>query len=802
METETRVIRISVRNLVEFVMRSGDLDNRRLTGAEKDAMQAGSRIHRKIQKQMGAGYQAEVALNTRIDEGKFQILVEGRADGIMKDVTGHVTIDEIKGVYLDIDRLEESIPVHQAQALCYGYMYARKEQLEEIGIQVTYCQLETEMIRRFTKDYSFEELDQWFQGLIHEYVKWANYLYEHELRRDASLKDLQFPFPYRPGQRELAVSVYKAIAREKNLFIQAPTGVGKTLSTVFPAVKAMGEQMADKVFYLTAKSITRTVAEEAFRILREHGMYLNTVAITAKEKLCFLEEISCNPDDCPYARGHFDRVNDAVYEIIHTEQGIGREEILRYAREYRVCPFEFCLDISNWVDGVICDYNYVFDPHVRLKRYFSEGVSGNYLFLVDEAHNLVSRGREMYSAFLIKEDVLTAKKILKGHGKLTRAFEKVNRLLLEMKREADGYQIYENVHTLTLALQSLYGELEPFMEEHDSFENRELMLDFYFQLRDFLAVYEDLGDDYRIYSECLPDGRFLVKLFCMNPARHLKECLDKGRATVFFSATLLPVMYYKELLSGNQEDYAVYVESPFPRENRLLLVASDVSSRYTRRNRTEYRKILDYIRQAAEARKGNYIVFFPSYQYMNHVLELLYDGRIGRPDFADGSDAQKLYLQDSGIDWLVQENRMTDAQREDFLKEFEQERENSLVACCVMGGLFSEGIDLKEERLIGAIIVGTGLPMVCTEQEILKGYFDEEEQEGFAFAYQYPGMNKVMQAAGRVIRTAGDKGIILLLDDRFLRNDYRELFPREWDDCRRVTLKTVRQELENFWNRL
>lgn len=585
-------------------------------------MQAGSRIHRKIQKQMGAGYQAEVALNTRIDEGRFQILVEGRADGIMTDVTGHVTIDEIKGVYLDIDRLEESIPVHQAQALCYGYMYARKEQLEEIGIQVTYCQLETEMIRRFTKDYSFEELDQWFQGLIHEYVKWANYLYEHELRRDASLKDLQFPFPYRPGQRELAVSVYKAIAREKNLFIQAPTGVGKTLSTVFPAVKAMGEQMADKVFYLTAKSITRTVAEEAFRILREHGMYLNTVAITAKEKLCFLEEISCNPDDCPYARGHFDRVNDAVYEIIHTEQGIGREEILRYAREYRVCPFEFCLDITNWVDGVICDYNYVFDPHVRLKRYFSEGVSGNYLFLVDEAHNLVSRGREMYSAFLIKEDVLTAKKILKGHGKLTRAFEKANRLLLEMKREADGYQIYENVHTLTLALQSLYGELEPFMEEHDSFENRELVLDFYFQLRDFLAVYEDLGDDYRIYSECLPDGRFLVKLFCMNPARHLKECLDKGRATVFFSATLLPVMYYKELLSGNQEDYAVYVESPFPRENRLLLVASDVSSRYTRRNQREYEKVAEYIQTAVQGRKGNYLVFFPSYQYLKAVEEI------------------------------------------------------------------------------------------------------------------------------------------------------------------------------------
>ena len=730
METETRVIRISVRNLVEFVMRSGDLDNRRLTGAEKDAMQAGSRIHRKIQKQMGAGYQAEIALNTRIDEGRFQILVEGRADGIMTDVTGHVTIDEIKGVYLDIDRLEESIPVHQAQALCYGYMYARKEQLEGIGIQVTYCQLETEMIRRFTKDYSFEELDQWFQGLIHEYVKWANYLYEHELRRDASLKDLQFPFSYRPGQRELAVSVYKAIAREKNLFIQAPTGVGKTLSTVFPAVKAMGEQMADKVFYLTAKSITRTVAEEAFRILREHGMYLNTVAITAKEKLCFLEEISCNPDDCPYARGHFDRVNDAVYEIIHTEQGIGREEILRYAREYRVCPFEFCLDISNWVDGVICDYNYVFDPHVRLKRYFSEGVSGNYLFLVDEAHNLVSRGREMYSAFLIKEDVLTAKKILKGHRKLTRAFEKVNRLLLEMKREADGYQIYENVHTLTLALQSLYGELEPFMEEHDSFENRELVLDFYFQLRDFLAVYEDLGDDYRIYSECLPDGRFLVKLFCMNPARHLKECLDKGRATVFFSATLLPVTYYKELLSGNQEDYAVYVESPFPRENRLLLVASDVSSRYTRRNQREYEKVAEYIQTAVRGRKGNYLVFFPSYQYLKAVEEIW--AQRMEEEQANG----KRQPEGDAIHWLSQDGHMKEEEREAFLQEFEKERDETFVGFCVMGGIFSEGIDLKEDRLIGVVIVGTGLPMVCTEQELLKGYFEKTNQKGFDYAYQ------------------------------------------------------------------
>ena len=412
---------------------------------------------------------------------------------------------------------------------------------------------------------------------------------------------------------------------------------------------------------------------------------------------------------------------------------------------------------------------------------------------MDEAHNLVSRGREMYSAFLIKEDVLTAKKILKGHGKLTRAFEKVNRLLLEMKREADGYQIYENVHTLTLALQSLYGELEPFMEEHDSFENRELVLDFYFQLRDFLAVYEDLGDDYRIYSECLPDGRFLVKLFCMNPARHLKECLNKGRATVFFSATLLPVMYYKELLSGNQEDYAVYVESPFPRENRLLLVASDVSSRYTRRNQREYEKVAEYIQTAVQGRKGNYLVFFPSYQYLKAVEEIW--AQRMEEEQADG----KRQPEGDAIHWLSQDGHMKEEEREAFLQEFEKERDETFVGFCVMGGIFSEGIDLKEDRLIGVVIVGTGLPMVCTEQELLKGYFEKTNQKGFDYAYQYPGMNKVMQAAGRVIRTMEDEGIILLLDDRFLKREYQELFPREWWPHQIVNRGNVGKAIRDFW---
>lgn len=784
---EKKIIGISVRNLVEFVLRSGDLDNRQTASAQKNAMEAGSRIHRKIQKSMGAGYQAEVTLKHVLDEGEFRIAIEGRADGIITEPSG-VTIDEIKGIYMDLNRLEAPIGVHLAQAKCYGYIYCHGRNLPGAAVQVTYCNLETEEIRRFKEDYSFEELKEWFDGLIHEYIKWARYLYQHGLRRDQSLRDLSFPYPYRAGQKELAVSVYRASARGCNLFIQAPTGVGKTLSTVYPGLKAMGEGHVEKIFYLTAKTITRSVAEETFAILKERGMYLRTVTITAKEKVCFLDSPQCNPDACPYAKGHFDRVNDAVYEIIHREFGITREKVLQYAREYEVCPFEFCLDISNWVDGVICDYNYVFDPNAKLRRYFSEGMFGKYLFLIDEAHNLVSRGREMYSAALIKEDVLLAKKVLKGKSvKLSKLLDRCNKQLLEMKRESGTYVIHESINHLVSTVMSLFGELETFMDEHREFEDRDLVLDFYFELRDFLNIFDSMDEAYRIYSEIQPDGRFWVKLFCMSPAAHLKACLDKGRAAVFFSATLLPILYYKELLSGNREDYAVYTDSPFPGENRLLAVAGDVSSRYSRRNRREFEKVLSYILEVAAQKQGNYMVFFPSYQYMNEVLGLW--------------ELKGKELEDEGFHLLSQNNRMKEQEKEEFLREFEEERQDTLVAFCVMGGIFSEGIDLKEDRLIGVMVVGTGMPMVCTEQEIIKGYFDEKNNHGFDYAYQYPGMNKVMQAAGRVIRTMEDRGVIVLMDDRFLREEYQALFPKEWWPYEVVNQRNVGRIVREFWER-
>ena len=758
----------------------------------------GARLHRKIQRQMGSMYTPEVSMKCQVPYEKFILQVEGRADGVMDTEEGPV-IDEIKGIFRDVNALEEPVSVHLAQAKCYAFIYGDQHEQERMGVQMTYCHLETEEIRRFRKEYTTEELREWFYGITDAYEKWALFQVEWKEKRNASIKKVEFPYQYRDGQKKLAAAVYRTIERQKKLFIQAPTGVGKTMATVFPAVKAVGEGLVDKLFYLTAKTITRTVAQQAFDILKQPGpdgpaavgpaaveegdtaLRYKVITLTAKEKICFCEKPECNPDYCPYAKGHFDRINDAVYDMITTSDDMSRQAVEEQAKKWQVCPFELGLDLSLWADAVICDYNYVFDPNAKLKRFFGEGVKGDYIFLIDEAHNLVERGREMFSASLCKEDVMKVRRLVKTRDvRLARQLEDCNRQMLALKRECDGYGLLESVAPLAQVLAGMQGELEEFLEENPVFEDRESLLEFYFQVRDFLMVYELTDERYRMYSELREDGTFMVRLFCVNPAGNLSACLEQGRSAVFFSATLLPVNYYKELFTGNTEEYAVYANSPFDRKNRLLLVASDVSSKYTRRTRREYERVAEYIRRIAGGRAGNYMVFLPSYQYLERIREVFEE--LG-----------------TGFDWAVQKSRMNEREREEFLEQFETERKRPFVALCVMGGVFSEGIDLKEERLIGAIIVGTGLPQVNTEQEILKQYFDGTGKRGFDFAYQYPGMNKVLQAAGRVIRTAQDRGVIALLDERFLYEGCRSLFPREWADFQVVNLGSVEGEVGRFW---
>ena len=487
--------RISVRSLVEFLLHSGDIDGGKGGMADKEAMQLGSRIHRKIQGSMGAGYRPEVSLKAEIVKETFTLFVEGRADGILEQ-DGRITVDEIKGVYRSLDAMEKPDLLHLAQAKCYAAIYGSEQKLDVISVQMTYCNLETEEIRRFVQEFSVKELKSWFDELTEQYCKWCEMQVKWKTCRQESIHACVFPFPYREGQKQLAAAVYRTIAHRKKLFIQAPTGVGKTISTVFPTVKAVGENLGEKIFYLTAKTVTRTVAEEAFSVLKGKGLRYKVLTLTAKEKICPLEEVKCNPIECPYAKGHYDRVNEAVFEMLNETEVFDREAIWKQSEKWKVCPYEMTLDLSMWVDAVICDYNYVFDPNARLKRFFGDNIKGEYLFLIDEAHNLVERGREMYSASLCKERFLEIRRLLKSKSrKISRTLEKCNRVLLEWKRECEDYQIRKNISELILPLMNLCGELEDFLEEEPDGEVHEKLLEFYFEVSKFLNIY-DLVDDH------------------------------------------------------------------------------------------------------------------------------------------------------------------------------------------------------------------------------------------------------------------------------------------------------------------
>lgn len=774
------VTRISVRNLVEFILQSGDLDNRRGT-IDKDAMLKGSRLHRKLQKQMGGDYRAEVALRMNCSYEDLDIRLEGRADGIFTE-DEVVWIDEIKGIYGNVEQMEEPVKVHKAQAMCYGYIYGVQEGLSKIGIQMTYANLETEVVKRFREVISIEELKEWYQKLLDEYHKWLSYQKKWKEERNHSLQSLEFPFFYREGQRKMVSSVYHAIGASRQIFIQAPTGVGKTMSTIFPAVRAVGEGKGETIFYLTAKTITRTVAQEAFEVLREKGMKYKVVTITAKEKLCFMDETKCDPVHCPYARGHFDRVNDAVYELWTTKSRYDRETIREQAEKWQVCPFEMCLDLSLWVDAVICDYNYVFDPTVHLKRFFGEGAGGDYVFLIDEAHNLAERGREMYSASICREDAVRVRKVMKERApRLYRSLGKLDKQLKELQVDCGNYLVLPGMGSITMTILKVQGEFDAFLEAHKDVELEDEVRKFYFDIRNFLNIAELIDENYVVYAENGEDGLFRLKLFCVNPAVNLGEYLKKGRSAVFFSATLLPMNYYRKLLSNRQDDYGIYVESPFSQKNRCILNAGDVSSLYSRRGYEEYHKIAEYIAKTVWQRQGNYMVFFPSYKMLEEVYAV--------------------YEEEFSVNWvkcICQNSSMKEQEREEFLQEFEQNQE-SLVAFCIMGGIFSEGIDLLGEKLIGAILVGTGLPQLGNEREILRSFYTENGENGFDYAYRYPGMNKVLQAAGRVIRTREDHGVILLLDERFRQREYSNLFPVEWNDRKTCTLSNVEAQLQKFW---
>ncbi len=776
-------IKLPIKQLVEFILHSGDIDSRYV---EKDRMYEGAKAHRYLQKknsELYEEYKSEVALAQDFVYNDAAYRIEGRADGVIKDA-GRVIIEEIKTTILPVDLIEEDFNItHWAQAKCYACIYAAQNNLSRIDVRLVYFNIDTKETKFFLKSFETDELNEFLTGLIAKYSVWTAFSSDWEALRDLSIKELQFPYPsYRTNQRELAVFTYKAVLSGKKLFAQAPTGIGKTISTLFPAVKAMGEGKTSKIFYLTAKTITRQVADEALGKMRQAGLKMKSLTLTAKEKICFCEKTVCNPDYCEYAKGHYDRVNDAVFDAIKSCDSMTRNEIEEFAKKHKVCPFELSLDISLWADCVICDYNYVFDPRAYLRRFFADN-NGDYVFLIDEAHNLVDRSRGMFSSQLLKSRFYAVRKNYKGKNKaLDKILNEINKHMISIRKRCgeQGFFVAAEQQTDFLDLVNKYiSTCELMLKEDRRLGEDNEFLQLYFEALNYILISDFYDERYVTMAECR-QGEVAIKLFCLDPSFLIGEALKRGGSAVLFSATLTPLDYFRKILGGCEGDGTVALGSPFDSRRLCLMTAVNVSTRYKNRQQS-VQNIVGLISSFVSRKTGNYIVYFPSYKYLKDVFEPF---AASHPDIAV----------------LEQESSMTEESREEFLAGFQEHPTRTLVAFCVLGGVFSEGIDLKGSRLIGTVIVGVGLPQLNVQQDIIRDHFNGKNGLGYEYAYMYPGMNKVLQAAGRVIRCESDRGAVLLIDDRFGQYGYKKLFPKHWNNYRVVRDGAgLEKMLDAFW---
>ncbi|MBC1735395.1 ATP-dependent DNA helicase [Listeria seeligeri] len=775
-----KAVQISVRRLVEFVLRGGSIDSRMTSS---DRALEGTKIHQLLQKSAGEEYQAEVSLKLDRTVDGVIFSLDGRADGIINEQT----IDEIKTTETVMEEITEDFrPLHWAQLICYGFMLAEKSDLSEVTLQLTYYQVADEEIKQFKRVMSREEMGVFVDDLLSKYAVWAKMSAAWEMKRNKTIQELAFPYDsYRRGQRELSIAVYRTAVSGENLFCEAPTGIGKTMSTLFPAVKAMGEGKTDKIFYFTAKTITRQVAEDALDEMRRKGLAARSVTITAKDKICFLDERKCEPDHCQFARGYYDRLNEALFDMLGQEEAITRTVVEQYARKYTLCPFELSLDVALFCDAIVCDYNYLFDPVVYLKRFFSEG-PGKYTFLVDEVHNLVDRARSMFSATLRKSLVMQVKRQLdkKLHKRLWNAVNAMNKVMVSLNKVLieSGETIHVSKADLAewneFVLKFTFVAKE-WLPQNTQSEAQADVLELYFESLRYVKIAE-LYDERYTTQITRTHSDLEIKQLCLDPAFLLSEKLKLGASSVLFSATLRPIDYYTNVLGGEEDTSRMVFSSPFEQQNMHLLVADNISTKYQMRNQS-LASVVEALAALIAGKKGNYLFFFPSFQYLQNVYELF---REKYPEIV----VQK------------QEGAMDEEQREAFLEAFKAGNPETLVGFCVLGGVFSEGIDLRGERLIGAAIVGVGLAQLNPESDLIKDYYNETIGQGFDYAYQLPGMNKVLQAVGRVIRGESDRGVVLLIDERFSASRYRALFPAHWNHAKIVkNTEEITEQVTEFW---
>lgn len=770
-------IKMSVHQLVDFLLRKGDIDNRVYN---KNTMNEGSRLHASYQRRQDSDYIAEYYLIHTFKVDDFEVTLNGRADGIISRPF-LTTIDEIKTSVMDNEEFyQEQGEWHLGQAKIYALIYALDHDLERMGVRLTYInQLNNSSLVKDFK-YTKEELENYVTDLIREYLEFYKLVFSQLEKRNETSELLDFPFKkFRKGQRELAKYTFAAIKNKQNLYVEAPTGIGKTMSTLFPAVKSFSNGDVDKIFYLTAKNSGVEAAFNAIKLLVEKGLRVVAIQITAKEKICACPGRGCNPDECPFAKNYYGKVRNAIIEAVTHELLLSKDVITEYAMRHQICPFEYELDLSLFSDIIICDFNYLFDPIVYMRRYFDED---NYRMvgLIDEAHNLVERGRDMYSASINYYEFKRMKNSLKdyNHKELKTALRRINKLFKAYQEEKEeGYNLLDDIDNKILnALSNFQKFCSDFMKKEHQKVTDELK-DFYFSTIRFSKIADFFDENFKffIYKD---QKEISLNIYNLDPSSLIGESLKKLEAAVLFSGTLSPLDYYVQMLGGNEDSPVLKIPSPFPKENFKLMIAPNVSTTYKNRDNTIL-EVVDYIKTMVDQKVGNYFVFFPSYKYLNSVLAK---------------------FDDSSYELHVQKSEMSESEKIRFLDNFQANPKTSHIAFAVLGGIFSEGIDLLHDRLIGAIIVGVGLPQISYERDLIRNYFNENEENGFEYAYVKPGMNRVMQAVGRVIRSEEDVGAVLLIDERYMHRQYQDLFKAEWNNYRVVlTIDDLKDELVSFY---
>lgn len=774
-----KTVHISAKEIAELLYGSGNITSDRLMMVRAEE---GIQIHQFWQSQYTDNDQKEVVVAAEYRADDFLIDISGRIDGItIRD--GEVILEEIKSTRMDLELIDETTtPAHLVQAKLYAYMYCFANNINKIIVRLTYITVQDHDVKMIDKSLTFKTLERYFIKTMTEYLDWVKVIDQHEEARMKSIAGLNFPFAdYRSNQRELMGHVYRSIMDKDILYAIAPTGIGKTIAVLFSSLKTINVPR-QKIFYLTAKNDGKRVAIDTVDLLEKSGLVAKTCEITAKDSMCLLKERDCDPEVCKYAKGYYNRIYKAIDDIFRNESLLTKEKIITYGKHHRVCPFELSLDISNYCDIIIADYNYAFDPRAHLIRYF-EDTTYEPILLVDEAHNLVSRSREMYSATLTNETFQTLLALTKGMKPSPKA--EINRILdyfgevdLELL-EVDFVRKYEVNAMLILQLKKLIRKFDQAFSDERKFPNKNLVTPLYFDLYQFVKINEYYNEQFVFLLE-KAGSLTSVSIKCLNAAEFILDTAkNRSRSTVFFSATLDPIHYYKTLLTqGKGKD--IKMMSSFPQENLFLVAVDDVSTRYNDRDNSIDR-IVKTIEILCSGKKGNYIVFFPSYVYMNRILD-------------------NLDLDSSEYDLIIQKREMSLRDRHETIDLFKTASDKTQVGFFVMGGVFGESIDLIGDQLSGVLIVGVGLPMIAPFNNVLKSHFDEEFSSGFDFAYTYPGINKVIQAVGRVIRSETDRGVAILLDDRFTTRRYLSLYPKEWNHLEVINDNNeLEKKIRKFW---